>query len=64
MGKETADGLRLIDTDKLFASLAGRLDDEVFLRVAAAFGSCINERQLMTWRSFLAGDASVTVEFS
>ena len=41
MGKETAGGLRLIDTDKFFASLAGRLDDEVFYRVAAAFAeSC------------------------
>ena len=37
MGKTSADGLRLIDTDKFFASLEGRLDDKAFARIAAAF---------------------------
>jgi len=41
MGKASSGGLRLIDTDKFFASLEGRLDDTTFSRIAAAFAeSC------------------------
>ena len=46
MGKETADGLRLIDTDKFFASLAGRLDERPRRLVIAAFADALGTRNV------------------